>query len=267
MRRRRGVILVATIAVVSLVAILAVATLSLTGRLAQTSTFSLRDARLDAAAGFGLGSAITEWRSRSLGLLARGSTVEFSVFVPGAPAAVNVAVTRFAPDLFWVVSLSSAEDGSERRENLVLRVRVPNADSLIAADSTNTAELGFLSVDSLARSADLSLPSGSSWIATDGVVHARGDLTIVGGAATGVLIVDGRLSITGPLSWSGVIFARGGIVAASAEVALTGLIRAGGDPPVAGAISIIRSATAVQVVLAKALMPAPVVGRRWAELH
>jgi hypothetical protein len=260
-------VLVATIAVVSLVAILAVATLSLSGRLARTSILGFRDARLDAAAAFGLGSVATEWRARSIGLLSIGSTLEFTAPVPGVPAAVTVAVTRISPQVFWAVSVSRADDGSERRESMILRVHIPNADSVLAAESTNTETLGAMQVDSIARSADVSLPPGASWNATDGVVHAKGDLTITGGTARGILIVDGRLSITGPLAYTGVIFARGGIVVSSVEVAVIGLLRASGEPPISGPLVVTSSVPVVQVVLATLLTPVPVAGRRWAEIY
>lgn len=260
-------VLVAAIAVVSLVAILAVATLSLSGRLLRGSTLAARASALDAATSYGLGSVGGEWRPRSLGRLAVGTTVEFAAQPPGSGPAISVSVTRVSTDLFWIVAEASAADGSVRRENVVYRVPSVNADSLIADDSGNVATLGSLEIDSIARSADVVLASGSVWTATDGVVHARGDLTVVGGAAAGVLIVDGKLTITAPVAYSGVIVVRNGMDVGSPGVVIEGLLRLAGPASSTGGLVATSSATAVQDVLGKELMPSVVAGRRWSELH
>src|SRR6476620_4980474 len=99
-RRRSGMALAVTIGVVSLIAILAVATLSLGGRLTQSSTLGVRDARLDGAAAFGLSAAMDQWRERRTGSLAIGSTISFSADVPGIPVGVGVNVTRVGREIY-----------------------------------------------------------------------------------------------------------------------------------------------------------------------
>src|SRR4051812_5241718 len=152
MRRRRGMALAVTIGVVSLIAILAVATLSLAGRLLQNSTMGLRDARLDAGVAFGLAAAADEWRSRHLGRLAIGSSQSFDAKPSGIPISVNVTVTRVSAEIFWVFA-EAAEGTAVRRENLVLRARAPDGLALMAEDSTNVDVLGFVVVDSIAATA------------------------------------------------------------------------------------------------------------------
>src|SRR6478609_1794032 len=101
MRNRSGMILVATIAIVSLIAILAVATLALSGRVEQTSTLTLREASLASAAAYGVASVAQEWRSRSIGQMSVGTTREFEVTMPAIPATVRAAVTRISAEVFW----------------------------------------------------------------------------------------------------------------------------------------------------------------------
>lgn len=267
MTRRDGMALVATIAVVSLVAILGVATLSLSSRLRQGGSLSLQASYADAAAGFGLGSAIAEWRPRSLGLLAVGATQRFAVETPGMPVGVTVTVTRVDAEIFWAVAEVTAGDGPMRRENLLLRTRRPRAEAVITADSSNVGDLDGFSIDSLASGADVSLPGGATWTPTDGVVHAAGDLSVGGGSATGILIVEGRLFITPAFVYSGIVIARGGIEASGAGNSLRGAVRVSGDAPISGSLAFAPSAPDVEAVLAKSVRPRPVFGRPWSELY
>ncbi|MEO5568305.1 MAG: hypothetical protein ABIR92_07420 [Gemmatimonadaceae bacterium] len=266
-RPRTGMAIVTAIAIVSLIAILAVATLSLTSGLQQRSVLALRDAQLDGAASYGLASVLLEWRSRSLGSSAVGATREFAVVVTGSPMVATAHVTRVSPEIFWAVVEARATDGSTRRENLILRRQMPNADSVVGEDSSNVTRLGRIAIDAIAGAADFILPAGASWVAGSGVVHARGDLTIEGGTGEGILIVEGRLAIVGPLEYSGLIIARGGIEASGGGATLTGSFRVSGGPPSIIGLTVIRSAIAVQDVMSKGLMPRPVAGRRWAELY
>jgi hypothetical protein len=120
-----------------------------------------------------------------------------------------------------------------------------------------------LAIQARANWADGAILSG----ALEGIIHVSGDATITGGSGSGVLIVDGHLAIAGPLTFSGVIFARNGVSIGSSGVAVLGLIRAAGDPPIAGPIQFTPSVAAVQAVLLKGLTPTPVSGRRWGEVH
>ncbi len=267
MRPRRGMALAMTIGVVSLIAILAVATLSLAGRLVQTSTLGVRDARLDAGAAFGLAEAVEQWRLRHVGRLAIGASISFEVKPSGIPISVSVAVTRVSTELFWVVADATAPGGGARRESLILRGRAPDQASLLADDSTNVTTIGFVSVDSLAATADLELPFGSALLARDGLIHIAGDATLTGGSASGILIVDGRLTIIGALSFEGIIVAKGGISVVVPGVTVRGLIRVAGAPLVAGSLSLTPSASVAQDVLLQVLTPTLTGGRRWAEMQ
>lgn len=266
-RSRKGFAIVVVVGFVSLIALLAVATLSLTTRLSQGSTLLLRDARLDGAASYGLTSVLIDWRARSLGSTGVGTSREFAVAVAGSAVSVSVSVTRLSREIFWAVAEARAIDGSIRRESIILRQRLPIADSVVAESSSNVTRLGTMDIDSIAGTADLTLQSGAAWFARSGVVHALGDLEVGGGGGEGILIVEGRLSILGPFDYYGLIIARGGIVASRNDATLTGSVRVSGGPPAMVGLTVNQSAKTVQNVMAKELTPRPVGGRPWAELY
>jgi hypothetical protein len=266
MKVRRGMALAVTVGIVALIAILAVATLSLAGRLMQASTLGLRDTHLDAGTAFGLSAVTDQWRQRHIGRLAVGASTSFDATPSGMPVSVSAIVTRVSAELFWVVAESRVQGGVSRRENLVVRTRVPDLASL-PGDSANVTTLGFVVIDSLAATADVELPAGSIVLPTDGVVHVLGDATLAGGAGSGVLIVEGRLTVSGPVLYEGVIIARGGISTVVPGVTVRGVIRAAGSPSVEGNFSLIESAAVVQNVLLQVVMPKPVEGRRWGEMY
>ena len=84
---------------------------------------------------------------------------------------------------------------------------------------------GTSSLDGLVRGATLELGAGAAVAAPAAVLaHAAGDLELVGGSGSGILIVDGRLRVTGPVSYRGVIVAVGGLEVAAAGVTVDGLI-------------------------------------------
>jgi hypothetical protein len=56
------------------------------------------------------------------------------------------------------------------------------------------------------------------------VIYAGGDLTLAGGRAQGVLLVEGRLRLAGPLLLSGVVIARGGIETLADGVTINGIV-------------------------------------------
>src|SRR5450759_824051 len=148
---RRGMALVAVLAIMSLLAILAVATLSVTTRLSQGSALAARDAHLDAAASYALATALIEWRQRGLSSLGTGSSGQIDVAVPGSPVHASVTITRLGSELFWIVAEAVAVDDSRRRENIVVRLSIPRADSmspLLVAGDVSLSRLFTVAHDS-----------------------------------------------------------------------------------------------------------------------
>ena len=56
------------------------------------------------------------------------------------------------------------------------------------------------------------------------IVHARGDLTLRGGRGQGILLVDGRLRVTGALRFRGLIVSQGGVDIMADDVDISGAI-------------------------------------------
>lgn len=125
----------------------------------------------------------------------------------------------------------------------------------------------------LTAHADVRLAPGANVAASDhALAWAQGDLTLRGGAGSGVLLVEGRLTLAGPLTFSGVIVARGGVVTASDGVAITGYLASTGrgdsttTVTLRHAVELRASRCAVIHALLAAVPPVPVHGRAWAEL-
>lgn len=100
-----------------------------------------------------------------------------------------------------------------------------------ANDSTYRVFGGVTAADLLAR-ATLDLPSGVPVpTPTASIVRARGDLDLAGGPGEGILVVEGRLRISGPVDFRGVIVALGGFEAASPGASVNGLLLVSGGSP------------------------------------
>jgi len=110
------------------------------------------------------------------------------------------------------------------------------------------------------------LPAGAS-MRTVGAMLAisPGDVTLTGGSGSGILLVAGRMHITGPVSFSGIIVAAGGIEATpGASAVITGGLVAGDTARLAD-VAIHYSQCAMRHALAR-LPPRPVPGRSWMQL-
>ncbi|HKW48092.1 MAG TPA: hypothetical protein VJN70_11625 [Gemmatimonadaceae bacterium] len=111
------------------------------------------------------------------------------------------------------------------------------------------------------------------------LVYAPGDLTIDGGVGQGVLLVEGRLAIAGPFTFSGQIVARHGIETLADNITISGAVyawRASSDANVSHALtSDVRLAHATTLRnsgcdagygIASRLQPRYVRERAWSEL-
>ena len=89
-------------------------------------------------------------------------------------------------------------------------------DGLIDSGVTDTGLTGNLDLARVASMADLTIPGGRYGTlpsATgDGVIHIVGDAELGGGSGSGFLLVDGNLTVTGPLTFNGVVLVRGELV-------------------------------------------------------
>jgi hypothetical protein len=99
------------------------------------------------------------------------------------------------------------------------------------------------------------------------LLRVRGDTTIAGGSFSGVLVVDGSLTITGPWIATGLIVVRGSM-RATADIEFVGaLIVSAGETSVDLAGGSVRYAPCVVArEIRRAFPPRAVAGRAWAEL-
>ena len=153
------------------------------------------------------------------------------------------AVLALAPDA--ELRLDGARDSAER----IATLRLPDVE-----DPETYERFGAESWSTLAARADVRLPADTSltpaivahascitaraaddWgdrTAADGciiappIIVAAGDLTIAGGAGSGIVLVQGRLRITGPFAFRGVIVARGGVEITGDGADITGSVLA-----------------------------------------
>jgi hypothetical protein len=100
------------------------------------------------------------------------------------------------------------------------------------------------------------------------VVHAAGDLTVVGGTGQGVLLVDGDLHLSGGFDFVGAVIVAGRISIGPGGSRLTGGVRAGEIVDAGGlslpSSSIVRSSCALRDALLAAGTLGPVAQRPWA---
>jgi hypothetical protein len=112
--------------------------------------------------------------------------------------------------------------------------------------------------------------AGAAALAYAGVTHFPGDFVVATGFGAGVFLVDGRVRITGPYDFSGLIIARGGIEIEGGAVIRGAVMSFDSRPGAAGVrlgSSTLRFAPCtVARALKLAAPPRPVRQRSWAEL-
>lgn len=96
------------------------------------------------------------------------------------------------------------------------------------------------------------------------VIAAAGDLTITGGEGQGVLLVAGRLTISGPFHYEGMIIASGGMETSGAVVVIGGIFTAPTAPATLGpGGAIVRSSSCALAPALDATARVHLVPNRW----
>jgi type II secretory pathway pseudopilin PulG len=103
------------------------------------------------------------------------------------------------------------------------------------------------------------------------LIWAPGDLTIAGGRGQGILLVEGDLTIVGPVTFAGVVLVRGRLRTAGGPTLVAGAVLvespdAAGAAVIDGATSIVYSRCAVGEALAAAPPLLPIARRGWVQL-
>ena len=146
-------------------------------------------------------------------------------------------------------------------------------DGPIDSGATGPGLTGDLDLERVASMADLTMPGGRYGTLPaapgDGVIHIEGDAELGGGSGSGVLLVDGDLTLTGPLTFNGVVLVRGELIVTGPAASSTHLsgsvatfIGATGD----SSLWVTYSKALVDKALSKFGTPEKVRGRSWTSL-
>jgi hypothetical protein len=282
---RRGIALIAALALMTVLGLLIVGAVGSVVAAQRSAELARVDATLDAAADYALGTVLADPRGYGLADLALGRAQSYSIpLVDAGPAAVSA--TRLPGGVLWLVAAlaSGGPDSGRRTMSLVARfppIGLAPPAAIIARGEVvvapgSSASLGSgqrVAVSNAAGDSASYLLTVAQLAALDSsapgaVVHVRGDTTIAGGAFEGVLIVDGSAAITGAFTLSGLLVARDS-VAVSSGLSVRGAMMAFGSSQAAMRLAggvIEYSPCQIARVLRRAVRPVPVRGRAWGEL-
>lgn len=261
-RHRRGVALVAALLLVSFIALLIAGSLSASTIADRATTLAQIDARLMSAADFVIHAPLASPNAFGLAQLPLGVATPLNVASPDGDVEAHVSATRLPHGVIWLIADVAVPrvDQARRRVNLVASyvnvMPVPTAP-IVARGNVRAGANATFSVDmsadadcnaapsafamlapgasatniarsiSDARAADSATYGlGASQLAAlrgAGVVHTLGDTTM-SGTFSGILIVDGNLTLSGPLSASGLVIARGRIDVGTHPFAIRGAV-------------------------------------------
>ncbi|MEO6877398.1 MAG: hypothetical protein ABI205_02880, partial [Gemmatimonadaceae bacterium] len=153
----------------------------------------------------------------------------------------------------------------------------PTAADIVVAPSASVSGPGIARVAHLQSATDSAvyfITAGqiAALNNANAVVHVWRDTVIAGGSFTGILVVDGRLTISGPFAATGLLIALGPVDATAGGLTLNGTLMSFAAPTdgsaavtLAGA-SIRYGGCAISRAFRVAFPPRLVRGRSWAEL-
>jgi hypothetical protein len=262
MRDRRGIALVAALLLISFIALLIAGSLSATTIADRATALAQIDARLMSAADFLLHSAIASPDTYGLPRLPLGATRPLIVAAPDPLIDARVSATRLPDGVVWLVADVAVPqvDGAHRRVNLVATyprvmpvpaapivsrgdVRV-GAGAVFNIDSTNDVDCratsppqamlapGATATGIAATVADARAQDSATYglrvnqlasLRGAGIVRTAGDTTVQG-TFSGILVVNGNLTLDGPFRATGLVIARGSIDANGHAFAIRGSV-------------------------------------------
>ncbi len=268
-------------------------------RLGRSSQAALRAL---AAAEAGAAAAIAQWSPSGEGLLLPGDARAVGVSLPQGAGAASATVTAWGERIMLVRSRGTDPTESAAREvALLVRLALPAVLTPAALVVTEPATLGLADqVDARdSRPAEwrcqdppLDVPAVlSPWqepwrdwdslaaraVAGTGlpdaerpIVLVRGDLSLIGGTGTGILLVDGDATVNGGAMLTGLLLVRGGLTFRGIGGQITGAVRAGSiaaEPTALVGGPIVKwSSCAVLRARRAVARPVSVRGRSWVDL-
>jgi hypothetical protein len=286
------VALVAALSLLAMLGLLIAAAVASTATTQRAAHLAYSDSRLTLAADNALGVVLSEAATYGMADLPFGRARTVSVGVSDANGApTTVTMTRLRGDVLWLVAEASVDAAHVRRRvNVVARFPsvgpLPRAaivargavalaaDVAFSADSIGDPDCPADGTPPTVQTSDSSALFQTAWQlarldSAPGVLHVRGDTAIAGGAFSGILVVDGSLTVTAPFSVIGLVIVRGPF-RSPAGLNVVGAIvsQAGGPGPgveISGAV-IRYSPCTIGRVLRTAQLPRIVRGRGWSEV-
>jgi hypothetical protein len=190
---------------------------------------TVRVAQLDAGAAALTSILPSTWDSAARFSQPIGSTQPISTAATLDHFVTRGWVSRISRTTYRVTVLvrDAADSSLSSRAVVLLHVRGPAIRDSFAEDLTGDPLAGISPAELRAR-AGLVLPAGSALEApTCNICLGAGPLELTGGTGRGLLVVEGALRITGPVTWQGAIFATGGVEIESPGVLVVGALLSG----------------------------------------
>ena len=228
-RARRGIVLLTALVVLGVVGTMLVAGFYAARAEQQYGQVALRADQLDAEADGALVGLLVAWDSSARFRQAVGTTDGVIIQPSNAATTADAWITRLSERSYWLsVRYADRIDSAlVVRGAALVEVRAP--EFVVAGDTAaDPAAPGGVPMHDFAVAASRTIFAGYSGPAPVGnLVFAEGSITLTGGAGSGVLVVDGSVTLAGPLSFRGVIFAAQGFKVTTDGVWVDGLMLSG----------------------------------------
>jgi hypothetical protein len=214
--------------------------------------------------------AVARSASSDSGLRRFNMIAHFPFFPEPPPSAIMArGNVRVAHDV--ALSTDTSSDADCRRTASADFTVAPGSTVTWASPSTDSLRVSTSPLAADSASYYLTARQLSMLDSAARIVHARADTTIVGGTFSGILVVDGALTIAGPFHATGLIVARGGVSAVAGGFVLNGALVSFAPNAASLAVdlasaSVLFSPCAVSRAFRLAVPPRPVPKRSWAEL-
>lgn len=228
-RARRGIVLLTALVVLGVVGTLLVAGFYAARAEQQYGQVALRADQLDAEADGALVGLLAAWDSAARFRQAVGTTGAVVIQSSNSATTADAWITRLSERTYWLsVRFADRIDSAlVVRGAALVEVRAP--EFVVAGDTAaDPAAPGGIPMKDYALAASHTIFAGYVGPAPVGnLVFAEGSIILTGGAGSGVLVVDGSVTLAGPLSFRGVIFAAQGFRVTTDGVSIDGLLLSG----------------------------------------
>ena len=195
----------------------------------QYGKVALRADQLDAESDGALVGLLAAWDSAARFRQNVGATDALAVPSTSSGAMTEAWITRLSARGYWLsVRFADRLDSAlVTRAGALVEVRAP--EFVVAGDTAaDPANPGGVPIQDFAATASRTLLAGYvGAVPVGNLVFAEGAIVLTGGVGSGLLMVDGSVTLTSPLSFRGVIFATQGFTVTTGGVLIDGLLLSG----------------------------------------